>query len=270
MVRSTASSCSRPTSGVSWRTQAPCPYLTCQVVTASRRSCSCTPRWWSPVQWSRSDRPSSACHMSGGRSSRTTAMPTWFTGALLAVWITRSATDPPRNSQRSPVRVASTATSRGTVSRRGSLGRGTVMGMGTVCPIRWGPCPPRTVSGRSPGSPASSVSSQPAGWLPAMSVSVGPTPLTRCATGFSNASPRPTRRPAPTADAAALIALQPPLWARLSQPRRRSPRGPRAARNPRPCRAPCPTRPWRRGPRPCGRCCDRAGGCGRRRGPRTT
>ncbi|QWF23391.1 CxxxxCH/CxxCH domain-containing protein [Nocardioides sp. LMS-CY] len=27
--------------------------------------------------------PSSACHSSGGRSSSTTAMPTWLTGALV-------------------------------------------------------------------------------------------------------------------------------------------------------------------------------------------
>ncbi len=42
-------------------------------------------------------------------------MPTWLTGALLAVWISRSATVPPRNIHRSPVRVASTASSRETV-----------------------------------------------------------------------------------------------------------------------------------------------------------
>ena len=54
--------------------------------------------------------------MSGGRSSRTTAIPTWLTGELLAVWMTRSATVPPRKIQRSPVRVASTASSNGTRS----------------------------------------------------------------------------------------------------------------------------------------------------------
>ncbi len=42
-------------------------------------------------------------------------MPTWLTGALLAVWIARSATVPPRKSQRSPVRVVSTASSKETV-----------------------------------------------------------------------------------------------------------------------------------------------------------
>ena len=49
--------------------------------------CSCTPRWRSPVQTSGSERPSSACHSSGGRSSSATTMPTWLTGLLVTVWI---------------------------------------------------------------------------------------------------------------------------------------------------------------------------------------
>ena len=39
-------------------------------------------------------------------------MPTWLTGALVSVRIAWSATERPRNSQRSPVRVSSTASSR--------------------------------------------------------------------------------------------------------------------------------------------------------------
>jgi hypothetical protein len=41
-----------------------------------------------------------------------TAMPTWFTGLLVATWIARSAAVCPRNSQTSPVRARSTASSR--------------------------------------------------------------------------------------------------------------------------------------------------------------
>src|SRR5699024_7927457 len=42
-------------------------------------------------------------------SSSTIATPTWFTGALVSVWMSRSAVVRPRNSHRSPVRVRSTA-----------------------------------------------------------------------------------------------------------------------------------------------------------------
>ena len=42
----------------------------------------------------------------------TTAIPTWLTGALVRVWIARSAAVRPRKSHRSPVRVRSTAASR--------------------------------------------------------------------------------------------------------------------------------------------------------------
>ncbi|QXG76629.1 CxxxxCH/CxxCH domain-containing protein [Modestobacter sp. L9-4] len=77
--------------------------------TASDRSCSWTPRWCRPDHTSTRECPSSACHSSGGRSSSTTAMPTWLTGALVTVWMARSASDPPRNTQTSPVRVSSTA-----------------------------------------------------------------------------------------------------------------------------------------------------------------
>src|SRR5688572_29422341 len=62
------------------------------------------------------DLPSSACHISGGRSSSTTAMPTWLTGLLVSVWIARSAVERPRNSHRSPVRFIRTASSKSTVT----------------------------------------------------------------------------------------------------------------------------------------------------------
>lgn len=38
-----------------------------------------------------------------------TVIPTWFTGLLVSVWMARSGPEPPRNSQRSPVRVCSSA-----------------------------------------------------------------------------------------------------------------------------------------------------------------
>ena len=79
--------------------------------TASASLWSWTPRWRSPVHASGSDLPSSACHSSGGMSSSATAIPTWFTGEFVSVWIARSASDRPRNSQMSPVRVVATASS---------------------------------------------------------------------------------------------------------------------------------------------------------------
>jgi hypothetical protein len=63
----------------------------------------------SPDHTSGNDRPSSACHISGGRSSITTAIPTWLTGLFVVSWIARSAGLAPRNSHTSPVRVSSTA-----------------------------------------------------------------------------------------------------------------------------------------------------------------
>ncbi len=42
----------------------------------------------------------------------TTAIPTWFTGLFVSVWMARSAGVRPRKSHRSPVRLASTAASR--------------------------------------------------------------------------------------------------------------------------------------------------------------
>ena len=78
-------------------------------LTAARRSCSWTPRCRDPDQMSSSERPSSACHISGGRSSITTDMPTWFTGLFVPTRIARSASVWPRNSQMSPVRVCSRA-----------------------------------------------------------------------------------------------------------------------------------------------------------------
>jgi len=42
----------------------------------------------------------------------TTDIPTWLTGLLVATWIARSATEWPRNSHTSPVRVNSIASSR--------------------------------------------------------------------------------------------------------------------------------------------------------------
>ena len=44
-----------------------------------------------------------------------TVMPTWFTGALVIVWIARSGPESPRNSQMSPVRVSASARSSVTV-----------------------------------------------------------------------------------------------------------------------------------------------------------
>ena len=81
--------------------------------TASARRCSCTPRWRSPVQTSGSERPSSACHSSGGRSSIATTMPTWLTGLFVTARIARSASERPRNSQMSPVAAVATASSSG-------------------------------------------------------------------------------------------------------------------------------------------------------------
>src|ERR1700740_610799 len=40
-----------------------------------------------------------------------TVIPTWFTGLFVNVWMARSGREPPRNSQRSPVRVSSSACS---------------------------------------------------------------------------------------------------------------------------------------------------------------
>src|ERR1700743_317237 len=56
--------------------------------------------------------PSSACQISGGRSSMATVIPTWFTGLFVNVWMARAGRGSPRNSQRSPVRVSSSACSR--------------------------------------------------------------------------------------------------------------------------------------------------------------
>src|SRR4051794_21750870 len=85
-------------------------------MTASRSRCSWTPRWRSPVQTSGSERPSSACHSSGGRSSRATTMPTWLTGLLVTVRMATSAAERPRNSQMSPVAAVATASSSGRVA----------------------------------------------------------------------------------------------------------------------------------------------------------
>src|SRR5665811_1686763 len=114
MVRSSESSISRVTGESSWRSQVCWLYRWLHCLTADSRSCSCAPRWWAPVHTSSSPRPISACHINGGRSSRTTAIPTWLTGALVMARIAWSAVDLPRNSHRSPVRVKSTAASSGT------------------------------------------------------------------------------------------------------------------------------------------------------------
>ena len=112
----TASSIAGVTSGLSCRTQARWPYRFTQVVTASESTCSWTPRCRRPDHTSGSDLPSSACHISGGRSPMTTAMPTWLTGLLVASWIARSAGVWPRNSQMSPVLARSTVSSRASVA----------------------------------------------------------------------------------------------------------------------------------------------------------
>src|SRR4051794_24093033 len=105
----------RVTAGSIRRTHARWPYLSSHVVTASASLCSWTPRWRSPVQASGSERPSSACHSSGGMSSSATHIPTWFTGLLVIVWIARSASERPRNSQMSPVAAVAMASSKGSV-----------------------------------------------------------------------------------------------------------------------------------------------------------
>src|SRR2546430_13680643 len=61
-------------------------------------------RSWVPAQRSGRERPNSACHINGGRSSRTTDIPTWLTGLLVVTWIARSAAVRPRKSHTSPVR----------------------------------------------------------------------------------------------------------------------------------------------------------------------
>ena len=109
------SSCSRVAGGVSCRSQAFCPYSCTQRSTTSRASLSCTPRWWVPVHRSSNFWPSSACQISGGRSSIATVIPTWLTGAFVSAWIARSGPDPPRNNQISPVLVSSSARDRDTV-----------------------------------------------------------------------------------------------------------------------------------------------------------
>ena len=79
--------------------------------TAWRRSCSRTPRWPPPSTRRQQPWTSSACHISGRRSSITTDIPTWRR-ELVSVRIARSAPLYPRKSHRSPVRVRSTAWSR--------------------------------------------------------------------------------------------------------------------------------------------------------------
>ena len=46
-------------------------------------------------------------------SSSATTMPTWLTGLLVTVWIARSASERPRNSQMSPVDAVAMASSKG-------------------------------------------------------------------------------------------------------------------------------------------------------------
>src|SRR3954467_11057925 len=54
-------------------------------------------------------------------SSRTTAMPTWLTGALVSARIARSAKEGPRHTHTSPVRVSSTAFSSASWATRARL-----------------------------------------------------------------------------------------------------------------------------------------------------
>src|SRR5688500_6975624 len=49
-------------------------------------------------------------------------MPTWLTGLLVTVWIARSASERPRNSQMSPVAASATASSKGRVTNRNLRG----------------------------------------------------------------------------------------------------------------------------------------------------
>ena len=46
-------------------------------------------------------------------SSSATTIPTWLTGLLVTVWIARSASERPRNSQMSPVAAVAMASSKG-------------------------------------------------------------------------------------------------------------------------------------------------------------
>ena len=66
----------------------------------------------SPVQTSTIERPSSACHSSGGRSSIAKTIATWLTGLLVANRIARSASLRPVNNQMSPLRLTRAASSR--------------------------------------------------------------------------------------------------------------------------------------------------------------
>src|SRR4051812_8157178 len=177
------SSCSRVSVPSSRRNQARWLYFSDQVLTASRSTCSCTPRWRSPVHTSGSERPSSAWNISGCRSSSATTIPTWLTGLLVIVWIARSASERPRNSQMSPVRAVAIASSR----------------LSTPVPY----AEPCARVGSSSDWPAWPASPPPARWSPTSAATRWSTRRRSCASGCTSASatPRPTataqrRRPA--------------------------------------------------------------------------
>ena len=100
-------------------------------------------------------------------------MPTWLTGALVTVWIARSASERPRNSHRSPVADVAIASSKARP--------GTLRNLREPCDRTTGSC------SASPGSPA---------WPPPASSSRGgaaPPPSsspTRSASACTSASPR--------------------------------------------------------------------------------
>ena len=104
IVSISRSSCSRsivPPS--SRRTHARWPYFSSQVRTASASLCSCTPRWRSPVHASGSDAAELGVPEQRRHVVQRDAIPTWLIGLLVMVWIARSASERPRNSQMSPV-----------------------------------------------------------------------------------------------------------------------------------------------------------------------
>ena len=86
-----------------WRNHGCWPYRFVHTLTARSRRWSWAPRSRSPVHTLGMLAPSSACQISGGRSSIASTMPTWLTGLFVNSRIARSATDRPRNSQTSPV-----------------------------------------------------------------------------------------------------------------------------------------------------------------------
>ena len=120
--------------GSSWRKNARWPYRLTHVSAASVSRWSWAPRWSSPVHTSAIERPSSACHSSGGRSSMARTIATWLTGLLVAARIARSASLRPVNNQTSPLRVIDAASSNVmALRRRAAIGVGVRRVHGAYC-----------------------------------------------------------------------------------------------------------------------------------------